>query len=58
MMGITFVRFFAMFTRSRPGRCENSTAYTMPSGPTTSEQCDTVVPMAAPRYSSLVPGLM
>lgn len=34
MMGITFGRCLAMLTRSRPERCENSTAYTAPSGPT------------------------
>lgn len=32
-MGMTFVRFFAMLTRSRPDLCENSTAYTVPSCP-------------------------
>src|SRR5689334_8827395 len=58
MIGITFVRFFATLISSRPGRCANSTAYTVPSGPTTSLQCDTVVPDAAPRYNSLQPGLM
>ena len=49
MMGITFGRFFAMLTRSRPERWENSTAYTAPSGPTMSETWETEVPEAAPR---------
>ena len=31
MIGTTFMRFLAMLMRSRPERCENSTAYTMPS---------------------------
>ena len=31
MIGTMFVRVFATFSRSRPGRCENSTAYTAPS---------------------------
>jgi hypothetical protein len=30
MMGMMLVRFLAMLIRSRPDRCENSTAYTMP----------------------------
>eukprot|EP00983_Pelagomonas_calceolata_P123817 1161047-Pelagomonas_calceolata.AAC.2 len=30
-MGMTFGRCLAMLTRSRPERCENSTAYTAPS---------------------------
>ena len=34
MMGMTLGRDFAMLMRSRPERCENSTAYTMPVGPT------------------------
>mmetsp|Transcript_16769 Transcript_16769/g.29378 ORF Transcript_16769/g.29378 Transcript_16769/m.29378 type:complete len:231 (-) Transcript_16769:54-746(-) len=58
MIGTTFGRFLAIFTRSRPDRCENSTAYTAPSGPTTSATCDTVVPDAAPRYNTLAPGRM
>uniref|UniRef100_A0A2M4CA94 Putative secreted protein n=1 Tax=Anopheles marajoara TaxID=58244 RepID=A0A2M4CA94_9DIPT len=56
MMGMMLVRFLATFSRSRPERCENSTAYTSPSGPTTSETCETVVPEAAPRYSTFDPG--
>lgn len=32
-MGMTLVRSLAMLIRSRPGRCENSTAYTTPEGP-------------------------
>ena len=40
----------------RPGLCENSTAYTVPSGPRMSDTCETVVPEAAPRYSTLEPG--
>merc|ERR1719329_1397419 len=55
-MGITFVRDFAMFIRSRPGRCANSTAYTQPIGPTISDTCDTVVPAEAPIYSTFAPG--
>ena len=31
MIGTTFVRFLAMLMRSLPERCENSTAYTIPS---------------------------
>jgi hypothetical protein len=46
---ITFVRFFAIPMRSRPDRCENSTAYTTPSGPTMSETWLTDDPEAAPR---------
>ena len=56
MIGTTLGRFLAMLIKSRPDRCENSTAYTTPSGPTRSLTCDTVVPDAAPRYSTLLPG--
>ena len=55
-MGTTFILFFATLIRSLPDLCENSTAYTMPSGPTMSATWDTVVPLAAPRYSTLLPG--
>ena len=41
-----------------PHLCENSTAKTVPSGPTTSETCDTLVPEAAPRYNTLAFGLI
>jgi hypothetical protein len=41
-----------------PLRCENSTAYTAPFGPTMSETCETDVPDAAPKYSTLQPGLI
>ena len=37
IIGIILVRFLATLIRSRPLRCENSTAYTSPSGPTISE---------------------
>ncbi|CAL4242805.1 unnamed protein product, partial [Meganyctiphanes norvegica] len=47
-----------MLTRSRPDLCENSTAYTTPSCPTISDTCDTVVPLAAPKYRTLHPGGM
>jgi len=53
-----FVLLLATLIRSRPERCENSTAYTVPVGPTISLQCDTVVPEAAPKYNSLLPGLI
>ena len=33
IIGMTFVRCLAMLIKSRPGRCENSTAYTQPCGP-------------------------
>ncbi len=49
IMGIMFVRFVARLMRSRPLRWENSTAKTMPLGPTMSETCETEVPDAAPR---------
>ncbi len=49
MMGMTFVRCVAMLMRSRPERCENSTAKTVPSGPTMSATWETEVPDAAPR---------
>lgn len=58
MIGMMLVRFLATLIRSRPDRLENSTAYTSPSGPTTSETCDTVVPEAAPRYNTFEPGGM
>jgi len=41
-----------------PLLCENSTAKTAPVGPTMSETWETLVPEAAPRYSTLPPGLM
>ena len=56
MMGTTFMRFLATLMRSLPDLWENSTAYTMPSGPTMSATWETVVPLAAPRYSTLLPG--
>ena len=49
MIGMMFVRFLATLIRSRPGRCENSTAYTQPVSPIKSETCETEVPLAAPR---------
>ncbi|KAG5458931.1 MAG: hypothetical protein BJ554DRAFT_759 [Olpidium bornovanus] len=58
MIGMTLVLFLAMLIKSRPGRCENSTAYTTPSGPTMSATCETVVPAAAPRYRTFFPGAM
>ena len=41
-----------------PLLCENSTAKTVPSGPTMSETCETLVPDAAPKYRTFKPGLM
>lgn len=68
MIGTMLVLFFAIFTRSLPDLWENSTAYTtpiknnnyikLPSGPTTSDTCETVVPDAAPKYKTFPPGLM
>lgn len=66
MRGTILVLFLAKFTRSLPDLLENSTAYTMPnvihvnvpSGPTISLTCETVVPDAAPKYSTLALGLM
>mmetsp|Transcript_23393 Transcript_23393/g.41387 ORF Transcript_23393/g.41387 Transcript_23393/m.41387 type:complete len:253 (-) Transcript_23393:211-969(-) len=58
MIGITLVRSFAMLIKSRPDLCENSTAYTRPVGPTRSATWLTVVPLAPPRYSTLLPGAM
>lgn len=53
-----FVLFLAMFIKSRPTLCENSTAYTIPSAPMMSETWETVVPDAAPKYRTLDPGTM
>ena len=58
MIGITLVRCVAMLMRSLPDRCENSTAKTVPVGPTTSATCETEVPLAAPRYRTFAPGFM
>ena len=58
MMGMMLVRDLATLIKSRPGRWENSTAYTEPVGPTMSDTCDTEVPAAAPRYRTLDPGLI
>lgn len=55
---MTFVLCFAMFTKSLPLLCENSTAYTTPSDPTTSATWDTVVPLAAPKYNTFAPGFI
>jgi hypothetical protein len=48
---MTLVLFLAIFTKSLPDLGENSTAYTIPVGPTISETWDTVVPEAATKKS-------
>jgi len=55
---MTLVLFLAMLTKSLPDLAENSTAYTIPSGPTMSETWETVVPEAPPKYNTLDPGTM
>ena len=47
-----------MLIKSRPERWENSTAKTIPLGPTMSATWLTEVPEAAPRYRTLLPGRM
>ena len=68
MMGTMLGRVLATLMRSRPGLWANSTAYTKPfyllygtrvyTGPTISDTWETVVPDAAPKYSTLLPGSM
>ena len=55
---MTLVLFLAIFTKSLPLLCENSTAQTQPVGPTISDTWDTVVPEAPPKYKTLKPGLI
>src|SRR5271155_4311062 len=59
MNGMTFALAFATFSRnSLPTRADISTPTTRPPLPTMSETCDAVVPVEAPRYSTLSPSLM
>src|SRR5919199_3522971 len=54
-IGITFLRFEATFSiRSLATRVAGSTANTIPDGPTISDMWLTVVPVEAPRYSTLL----